>query len=153
MTSVPSIFNNTVQQTAEWLKSMMDEESLNDERRAYAALRAVLHQLRDRLPLGEAVDLGAQLPLLVRGIYYEGWVPARTPEKVHQDDFVEGVREKLSGHQEIMPERAIEATVKVLSSHVTTGEINQVVGNLPKDLQSMWQSYQGRGAAQSSRPL
>jgi uncharacterized protein (DUF2267 family) len=151
MTSVPAMFNNTIQQTAKWLKSMMGEESITNERQAYAAMRAVLHQLRDRLPVEEAVDLGAQLPLLVRGIYYEGWVPAKTPEKVHHDAFVEGVREKLTGHQEIMPERAIAATMKLLGEHVTGGEINQVIGNLPKDLQSLWQSRGGESRS-GARP-
>jgi uncharacterized protein (DUF2267 family) len=33
----------------------------------------MLHALRDRLPPEIAVHLSAQLPMLVRGIYYEGW--------------------------------------------------------------------------------
>ena len=44
-----------------------------DRRSAYRALRSVLHVLRDRLTPEQAVHLGAQLPLLVRGIFYDGW--------------------------------------------------------------------------------
>jgi uncharacterized protein (DUF2267 family) len=31
----------------------------------------VLHALRDRLTVEEASDLAAQLPMLIRGLYYE----------------------------------------------------------------------------------
>jgi len=137
--SVGNLFNHTLQQTSDWLSAISaSQESINSEQRAYAALRAVLHQLRDRLTVEEATDLGAQLPLLVRGIYYEGWNPARTPEKVHRDEFIFGVEEKLSGHPEIKAEEAIHATFKVLNERITPGEINHVVGMLPKDLQRLW---------------
>jgi uncharacterized protein (DUF2267 family) len=33
----------------------------------------LLHAPRDRLPPEVAVHLGAQFPMLVRGVYYEGW--------------------------------------------------------------------------------
>jgi uncharacterized protein (DUF2267 family) len=62
-----------------WLKDMTTE--LGGERHeAYAALRAVLHTLRDRLTVDEAAQLGAQLPLVIRGIYYENWDPSDTPQ-------------------------------------------------------------------------
>src|SRR5271165_2158597 len=46
---------------------------------AYRALRSVLYVLRDRLTPEQAVHLGAQLPILVRGTYYEGWRIAGKP--------------------------------------------------------------------------
>ncbi|RFA25830.1 hypothetical protein CAI21_17880 [Alkalilimnicola ehrlichii] len=144
--SVPAMFNHTLQQTADWLKSLGGEETINTEKRAYAALRAVLHQLRDRLTVEEATDLGAQLPLLVRGIYYENWNPAKTPEKVRRDEFILGVEEKLDGHPEIDAEEAIRATFRVLSEKVTPGEIEEVIGMLPKDMRDLWPS-QSSGSA------
>ena len=132
------LFNSTLQQTADWLKSIVGEESIVDERQAYAALRAVLHQLRDRLTVEEASDLAAQMPMLVRGFFYEGWNPARVPQKVHRDEFVEGVRHKLSSHPEIDPHSAIQAVFKILSEKITPGELEDVIQMLPKDLQALW---------------
>ena len=69
------VFDETIHKTNSWLKEI--SEALGSDRRgAYRALRAVLHALRDRLTVDEAAHLGDQLPMLVRGIYYEAWRPA-----------------------------------------------------------------------------
>ena len=74
-------FDATVDKTNQVLKAIEEAYQWPKERRqqSYAALRAVLHALRDRLPVQESADLAAQLPVLIRGIYYEGWDPARVP--------------------------------------------------------------------------
>ena len=77
--TLPASLSHAVQLTQQWLKELRDNGDLDDEAAALSALRAVLHQLRDRLTPEEAVDLAAQLPLIVRGIYFEAWRPARTP--------------------------------------------------------------------------
>ena len=64
--------DHTIQQTNIWLKSVAGQLHIEDRRDAYRALRSVLHVLRDRLTPEQAVHLGAQLPALVRGIYYDG---------------------------------------------------------------------------------
>jgi uncharacterized protein (DUF2267 family) len=63
------VFDKTVHTTNAWLKEIMEATGL-DRRRAYRALAAVLHALRDRLTVDEVAQLGAQLPILVRGLYY-----------------------------------------------------------------------------------
>src|SRR5918999_2423916 len=84
------VFDHTVQVTNEWLKGVERELGAANRHRAYLALRSTLHALRDELVPDEAVHLAAQLPMLVRGFYYEGWDPSRTPVKDRdREDFLE----------------------------------------------------------------
>lgn len=136
--SVPATISHAVQQTQEWLKGLRDSGAYADEAEALAVLRAVLHQLRDRLTPQEAVDLGAQLPLIVRGIYYDGWRPSRTPEKLRsQDEFLEGVSSKLAPHS-IRAEAATRDVFSLLALAIDSGEIADVINQLPASIKELW---------------
>ena len=136
--SVPATISHAVQQTQEWLKSLCDTGGYAGETEALAVLRAVLHQLRDRLTPQEAVDLGAQLPLIVRGIYYEGWRPNRTPERLRTvDEFLDGVADKLKPHP-LSPEMAARDVFSLLALSIDSGEISDAIGQLPQGIKELW---------------
>ena len=78
------LIDRSVEKTNVWLKELAEELGTDDRKFAYRVLRAYLHAVRDRLMVDEAAQLAAQLPELVRGIYYEGWVPSRTPTSLPQ---------------------------------------------------------------------
>ena len=63
------VFDRTVQKTNSWLHDLMQVLQWADKHKAYLALRATLHALRDRLTVDEVAQLGAQLPMLIRGFY------------------------------------------------------------------------------------
>ncbi len=74
------VFDKTLQTTNIWLNEIM--EKLGPDRQiAWRALGAVLRALRDRLPLDLAAHLGAELPILVRGTYYDQWHSPGRPDK------------------------------------------------------------------------
>jgi len=131
----PSIIEHSVEKTHIWLKQLAAEFGDEDRQYAFRALRAVLHTLRDRLTVEVAVKLGAQLPTLIRGVYYEDWVPSRTPLSIHDvEAFLERVaREgRMSGETEASI--AVTAVAHVLREHVSAGEIDDVLAILPVKL-------------------
>ena len=134
-----SLFDTTLEKTNLWIREVMTELGWKDRHRAYLALRGVLHALRDRLQADEAVHLGAQLPMLVRGFYYEGWKPSSTPKKErHREQFLEHVREAFPRDEEIDSERVARAVFAVLARRVTEGEIGDVKGMMPEEVRGLW---------------
>ncbi len=139
--ALPATVAHSVQQIQEWLKALRDNGGLTDLDQALAVLRVVLRELRNRLTLEEAVDLGAQLPLLVRGIYYEGWQPHRVPHKVRtRQKFVDEVATALLPHT-VPAERAIRDVFALLVHHCDPGEIADVIGQLPAELKELWPEH------------
>jgi uncharacterized protein (DUF2267 family) len=123
-----------------WIGETAEELGWDDHDKAMHALRAVLHALRDRLPLHEAVHLGAQLPTVIRGLYYEGWVPRQTPPKVRtREEFLERVRRPFGpSERSIDPEALARAVFAVIARHVTEGEVSDVRHTLPKPIATLW---------------
>ena len=132
-------FDSTLQTTNVWLNDILDRLGWQDKHRAYHALRAVLHALRDRLPVDQAAALGAQLPLLVRGIYYEGWHPAGTPvKKRHLEAFLAPIADAFRDDRDAQPEEIARGVFQVIAKHVTPGEIEHVKITLPEELRALW---------------
>jgi uncharacterized protein (DUF2267 family) len=133
------LFSETIAKTGEWLDDIMLATGKMEIRHAYSVLRAVLHVLRDRLTPEEAVDLGAQLPTLVRGFYFEGWTPARRPMKYrHKAEFLRQVAQAVPSLPEANLERAVQAVFSVLAKRVSGGEIRHVHNQLPPELRELW---------------
>ncbi|MCU1499257.1 MAG: hypothetical protein JWM47_3210 [Acidimicrobiales bacterium] len=132
-------FDSTVQKTNQVLHDIEEAYGWSSQRRqhSYAALRAVLHALRDRLPVGEAADLAAQLPMLLRGLYFEGWDPSRVPLKVHRDEFLAQVQDQVSFEVEGGTELLVRRVLDALRRYVTAGEWEDVASVLPRDLAAL----------------
>jgi uncharacterized protein (DUF2267 family) len=95
--------------------------------------------LRDRLTVEEATHLGAQLPMLIRGFYYEGWNPAGKPVKErHKEEFCAHVKEYFQGEEDIDAEKIVRGVFKMLSRRITAGEIKDIKHIMPPELRQLW---------------
>jgi uncharacterized protein (DUF2267 family) len=133
------VFDSTVQKTNSWLKELMQVAGWEDKRTAYRALRATLHALRDRLTVDELAQLAAQLPMLIRGLYYEGWDPKIRPLKErHLEQFLARIDLELRGDEELDPAQVARAVFEVMQRRVTEGEIEDVRHMLPAKIRELW---------------
>jgi uncharacterized protein (DUF2267 family) len=131
----PSIIERSVEKAHIWLNELADQLGTDDHRQAYRVLRAYLHALRDRLPVNETAQLAAQLPELIRGIYYEGWDPSSTPVKYRQfADFLDRVASEAMLDGETAASYAVGAAAEVLRRQVSAGEIDDIRAILPEEL-------------------
>lgn len=138
MTQVP-VLASAWHKSQQWLAEIADELGWTDTQHAYVALRATLHALRDRLTVDEAADLAAQLPLVIRGIYFEGWNPSSTPVRIRDlDTFLLPIRRALIWDFVPDPERVARAVFVVLSRHVSCGEVEDVLGSLPAEIRGLF---------------
>jgi uncharacterized protein (DUF2267 family) len=138
------VFYTTVQKTNEWLRDISQELGDENRRHAYLALRGTLHAIRDFLPIEESAHLSAQLPLLVRGIYFEGWNPSNTPEEDRSlESFLSRTEHALeralwNEDHHIDTEHAARAVLRVLSDRISAGEVEQVRHVLPERIRDLW---------------
>ncbi len=132
-------FEQTVAKTQHWLDELGTALGIHDRERCYHALKAVLHALRDRLPVSEAADLGAQMPMLVRGFYYEGWRPAGKRRAYrHKQRFLDQVRNGAPWLGEADIESVVTAVFALLSRELSGGEPSQVRHALPAEIRELW---------------
>jgi uncharacterized protein (DUF2267 family) len=138
------VFDTTVQKTNEWLRDISRELGDENRRHAYLALRGTLHAIRDFLPIEESAHLSAQLPLLVRGIYFEGWNPSNTSQEDRSlESFLSRIEHALeralwNEEHQIDTEHAVRAVLRVLCDRISAGEIEQIRHVLPERIRELW---------------
>ena len=138
MSVIPSL-DRTAQKTDIWLRETLAQLDWTDAQRAFTALRAVLHALRDHLPVAEIAQLGAQLPTVVRGVYYEGWNPAHSPLKDRKrESFLKQIRDAFHPRADVDAEHVARAIIRVLLKQVSRGEMEQVHNSLPHEIREYW---------------
>ena len=135
-----AVFDRTLEKTHQFINDVATQVEIEDKHTVFIGIKAVLHALRDRIPLEEAAQLGAQFPVMLAGFYYQGWKPAATPTKERSvSAFVEKVRGNLpQGDYPVKIEALIRGVFAVLAEWVTKGEIIDVANMLPKDVQEFW---------------
>jgi uncharacterized protein (DUF2267 family) len=123
----------------DWINELGDYLNWSSDTRTHHLLRTALHAIRDFLTVDEAADLAAQLPVLIRGIYYEGWDPSAAPERPrNKAAFMARIEAAFDREPLDDPEAAVAAVVKLLNRHVSAGEMAQVRQSMRKDLRFLF---------------
>lgn len=126
------VLDSTLQKTHQWIDAIA-LDSHTDRHTAYQALRAVLQTLRDRLPADEAAHFSAQLPLLIRGVFYEGYRPAEVPVSLSREQFLERVRQKIVTGRSVDALTLTRQVFSTMEGFLCEGELDKIVDVLPRD--------------------
>ncbi len=137
------VIDATEQKTHEWIGAIA-ELSRVSKADAYKAMRAVLQTLRDRLPVDDAAHFSAQLPLLIRGIFFDGWRPADVPVKLSRAEFLGTVSERIVAPHLLDPLRITQDVLTVIAAQISSGEADKIRSILPAELRSLWPAPVGR---------
>ena len=133
------VIDHTVQLTHEWINELTERLDWSSQRDALRLLRVTLHQIRDHLLVDEVAQLAAQLPLLIRGMFFEGWVPKNTPIKQrHIQDFISDIEQYVGSVADYRGSEDIQKVFKLINAKISLGEIQDVRASLPGEIRSFW---------------
>ncbi len=135
------VLDSALASANQWLHQLMTKLELppDEAGRGLHALRAGLHAIRDRLPAAEVVDLGAQLPALVRGLYYEGWRLTNDPARIrNREELLARVEHELEPDAWFSALAVVKAVIELLKDHISAGEISDVTSTLPRSIAELW---------------
>lgn len=132
-------FEHTMALTNEWLNQLDQRLGWENKQRTYRLLRETMHAIRDCLGVNEASHLASELPMLIRGLYYEGWEPSATPVADNKKDaFILRIDRAFKNDPLENSETAIRAIFDFLGEKISKGEIRDVRQSMSADLQKMW---------------
>ncbi|MFW5698141.1 MAG: DUF2267 domain-containing protein [Fimbriimonadaceae bacterium] len=135
--SIP-VFETTIQKTDAWLKTFQQQIGTDiNKDQAYHLMRAGLHTIRDRMTVDEAAHFSAQLPLLLRGTFYEGYKPSQQPRTMRtEQDFCNCLDEKINKDVPVDKKYVLPALFKTLKEQISEGQIKDVESHMPEDMQA-----------------
>ena len=135
------VFDRAVHAANGWLHELESRMGWDDRRAAWRLLRISLHLVRDRLGADEAAQFAAQMPLLIKGAYWEGWRPSAPREPAGTAAaFLEPLAAAFDEDPGFDAEAAFREVVGVLSFHVAEGELEDVRRALPEAVKPLWEA-------------
>ncbi len=129
-----------VNATHQWIGDLMQRLGWHDRERTYRVLLATLHALRDSLPRDEALYMGAQLPPLLRGFYYDGWHHGGRGAARGRTAFLERIHDGVHRDPAVDAEQGARAVLAMLAARIPAAELEVAKGATPKTLHNLWPS-------------
>ena len=130
--------------TSEVAAALGDPDNMDQADRI---MTSVMHALRDLLTPEESLHLIAQLPMLIKAVYVNGWHLSNNKKRIHtMDEFIENLM--LQNHRtaaqdfgnDALAIQRTKAVFGVLRNHVAVGEVKDIVAQLPAELSELWLS-------------
>jgi uncharacterized protein (DUF2267 family) len=133
------VIDHSVHLTHEWINELAGRLDWLSKRSALRLMRVTLHRIRDHLLIDEVAQLSAQLPVMIRGFFFEGWMPKDTPIKERKGaDFIAFVGHHMGDTAEYRGRDDIKCVFDLLNARVSRGEVEDIRASLPQDLRDMW---------------
>ena len=148
-TGVDSL-DRSIDKTNAWLADVAANFGTEDRRLAYRVTRSWLHTVRDRLPVPIAAHIAAQLPELLRGVFYEGWNPSKVPIKYGKDEYIARFARDAQIHHSEVP-RAGRLVTSALARHLSPGAVNEALGALPAEIRKLVAAPDGAAPESAGR--
>lgn len=142
-------FNQYAAEGNTFMKAYAKELSLfEDHDQAGRILSTILHGIRSLISTEESLQLIAQLPMFLKAVYVNGWTIRTKKEKVkNMEDFINYLR-TLSGNTSLIDfysdeiaEADVHSTFKMLRNYVSSGQMEDIIGQLPKQLKRLFYDY------------
>ena len=146
-TGVDSL-DRSIERTNQWLGDVATNFETEDRKLAYRVTRSWLHTLRDRLPVTVAAHLAAQLPELLRGVFYEGWNPSKVPAKYDRDEYIARFARNAQIHNTEV-QKAGQLVTSAMRRHLSDGVVNEAFGVLPADIRELIEPAAAAAGGQS----
>ncbi|MBB6612882.1 DUF2267 domain-containing protein [Pontibacter sp. Tf4] len=138
------IFEDNKKDAIVLLQAVAQELRTEDMNKAGRITRAVLHAIRDRLPVTEAVHFAAQLPIIWKGIYFDQYDPEAVPVRIRNtEDWVNYIRNKnafAANHDFQQDDEVIESFRGVfngLQRCISDGQLQKVRESLNEEIQDL----------------
>ena len=133
------VLEKSEQETTLWLNEIGERLATADRRKAFNALRATLHAVRDRVGPDHALHLAAQLPLLIKGLFFENWRPSETPTREREKaTFLANVDAEVHRGIGVEPEQAVKAVLEVLAEHVDGAAMDKLRRLFPENMRDLF---------------
>ncbi|MBD3665410.1 DUF2267 domain-containing protein [Sulfitobacter sp. TSTF-M16] len=133
------VIDQSVYLTHEWINELAGRLDWSSKRSALRLMRVTLHRIRDHLLVDEVAQFSAQLPVMIRGFFFESWVPKDTPIKErHAEDFIAFIRHQMGETAEYRGQDDIKCVFDLLNARISRGEVEDIRASLPQDLRDLW---------------
>ncbi len=136
-----SAVDHAAQTAHTWIRDVAVEFQTEDLEFAYRVLRAWLHTLRDRLTVEAGAHFAAQLPDLIRGVYFAGWDPGAVPQKYDAEEYALRFAHEATIALDDVSKAASSTTAAVLR-HMPAAQLDKALAQLPTQLRSVLQPRQ-----------